>query len=345
MVVGGYSQLVALLGSDLVLDGWNIGAGITLYAIGADQRERRAVMRALGPAWSWHEVWIIAFGGTLFMAFPVVYAATFAGFYFAFFPLLWSLILRGVAMEVRDLVDDPLWRSAWDGTLWFSSTLLALIIGCAAGNVLRGVPLDAHGDFALPLFTDFGIHGQVGLIDWYSLGVALFTLLALGAHGAAYVALRTAGAVQQRAALLGRRLWTATLLALPLATAATAVARADLFPAMAQRAPAWLGLAVLAAGAATLIAGLLRRLPAAVFAGGAVALIGLIGAAAAAMFPVMLSSTIAQAPSLSAYDHGATAHNLTVALAWWSGAAVLTVAYLAFVLWHDARMRDDGTGH
>ena len=103
-----YAVLAAMLCAYLILDGWNIGAGITLFAIGADQQERRAVIRALGSSWSLHEVWLIGFGGTLFMAFPVVYAATFAGFYLAFFPLLWSLILRGVAMEVRDLVDDPL---------------------------------------------------------------------------------------------------------------------------------------------------------------------------------------------------------------------------------------------
>jgi cytochrome d ubiquinol oxidase subunit II len=342
MVETWYALLAAMLCAYLVLDGWNIGAGITSYAIGCDQRERRAVMRALGPSWSWHEVWLIAFGGTLFMAFPAIYAATFAGFSFAFFPLLWSLILRGVAIEVRGLVDDPLWRSAWDGAFWLSSTLLALLIGLAAGNVLRGVPLDAHGDFALPLFTDFGIRGQVGLIDWYTVAVALFTLLALGAHGASYIALRTAGVVQERAALVGRRLWTATLLALPVITASTASARADLFPHMVQRAPAWLGVAVLAAGAITLIAGLVRQRTAAVFVGGALALGGLVGAAAAAMFPVMLASTVPEAPSLLAYGHSATAPNLAVALAWWSAAAVLVGVYLAFVLRHDARVLDRG---
>ncbi len=345
MVETWYALLAAMLCAYLVLDGWNIGAGITSAMIAADQQERGAVMRALGPSWSWHEVWLIAFGGTLFMAFPAVYAATFAGFSFAFFPLLWSLILRGVALEVRGLVDDPLWRAAWDGTWWFSSTLLALLIGLVAGNALRGVPLDAAGDFALPLFTDFGIRGRVGLIDWYTLEVAVFTLLALAAHGASYVALKTAGALQQRAALVGRRLWTATLLALPLVTMSTAIARDSLFPAMAQRTLGWLGVAVVAAGAVLLLSGLVRRRTAAVFAGGALALIGLVGGAAAAMFPVMLASTMAEVPSLLAYGHSATARNLALALAWWGGAAILAAVYLVFVLRHDASRGDGGDGH
>ena len=64
------------------------------------------------------------------------------------------------------------------------ATFLAILFGAAAGNLARGVPLDSDGTFSMAFFTDFTPRGHVGLLDWYTVSVALFAAVALAAHSA-----------------------------------------------------------------------------------------------------------------------------------------------------------------
>src|SRR5262249_39405962 len=113
MVIAWYAILSFMLTMYVVLEGFDIGAGMLQYIVGKTDAERRIVITAIGPLWSWHEVWLVGFGGTLLLAFPAFMAATFSGFYLAFFLLLWCLVLRGISIEVSGHIEDPLWRSAW----------------------------------------------------------------------------------------------------------------------------------------------------------------------------------------------------------------------------------------
>src|SRR5262245_28387915 len=193
-----YSILSFMLTMFLVLEGFDIGAGMLQYVVGKTEAERRTVIAAIGPLWSWHEVWLVGFGGTLFLAFPAILAASFSGFYLALFLLLWTLVLRGVSIEASGHIEDPLWREGWHFCFVVSNVLLAVLIGAALGNVVRGVPLDARGTFALPFFTNFSPDGNVGILDWYTLSVSAFFLVTFAAHGANGLALKTEGAVHDR---------------------------------------------------------------------------------------------------------------------------------------------------
>ena len=85
----------------VVLDGFDFGAGALHLAVAKSDRERRQVLAAIGPFWDGNEVWLLAAGGVLFLAFPQVLASGLSGFYLAIFLVLWVLILRGAAIELR----------------------------------------------------------------------------------------------------------------------------------------------------------------------------------------------------------------------------------------------------
>jgi cytochrome d ubiquinol oxidase subunit II len=191
----------------VALDGRNFGVGLLHRMVARTPEERRQVIAAIGPLWSWHEVWLVGFGGTLLVVFPRLMTSAFAGYYLALFLILWSLILRGISIEVGGHIMDRLWQSFWDFVFVFSNILLAGLFGVAAGNLIRGVPLDANGNFSLAFFTDFRVRGMVGLLDWYTVSVAVFTLLMLAAHGATYLTLKTGGPVHARSAALAKLLW------------------------------------------------------------------------------------------------------------------------------------------
>src|SRR5258707_3032983 len=103
------------------LDGFDLGAGVLHLLIARTDPERRTVIRTIGPVWDGNEVWLVAGGGTLYFAFPLLYASGFSGFYLPLMIVLWLLILRGIGVELRMHLGFPAWRSVFDGGLFLSS--------------------------------------------------------------------------------------------------------------------------------------------------------------------------------------------------------------------------------
>src|SRR5580704_8413855 len=209
MIATWYAVVSLMLVLYVVLDGRNFGAGMLQRLVARTPDERRQVIAAIGPLWSWHEVWLVGFGGTLLAVFPRLIASAFAGYYLALFLILWCLILRGISIEVGGHVNDRMWQGFWDCVFVIASTLLAILFGVAAGNLARGVPLDANGNFSMAFFTNFSVNGYVGLLDWYTVCVAVFAAIILAGHGATYLMVKTEGPVHHRSAMWARRLWAA----------------------------------------------------------------------------------------------------------------------------------------
>src|SRR5205814_114152 len=178
-----------MLTAYVVLDGFDIGAGIIYLVAAKKDQERRAVLKAIGPVWDGNEVWLLAAGGTLYFAFPPLYASSFSGFYLPLMMVLWLLIGRGLALELRSHVQAGLWKSFWDVAFFLASALLAVFFGAALGNVIRGVPLDDSGFFFLPLWTNFQPGRNAGILDWFTVTIALAATATLTMHGALWIAL------------------------------------------------------------------------------------------------------------------------------------------------------------
>src|SRR5215470_2492398 len=315
----------------IVLDGRNFGAGILHWLVAKTPEERRQVIAAIGPLWSWHEVWLVGFGGTLIAVFPRLMASAFAGYYLALFLILWSLILRGVSIEAGGHINDRLWQGFWDFVFVFSNYLLAILFGAAAGNLARGVPLDANGNFSMAFFTDFGVHGYVGLLDWYTVSIAVFAVVILAAHGATYLTLKTEGPVHDRSATWAKYLWAAVAPLFLAIAVASWVVRPDLPGHAIDNPLCWLGLLVVIVSAITLISGLSTRQEMRAFVGSNVLLVGLLTTGGAAIFPVMLYSTLAPEHALTAYAVAASPNALVLASMWWPVGFALAIAYFVFI--------------
>jgi cytochrome bd ubiquinol oxidase subunit II len=293
--------------------------------------ERRQVIAAIGPLWSWHEVWLVGFGGTALAVFPKLVAVGFAGYYLALFLILWCLILRGIALEVGGHINDSMWQGFWDFVFVFANALLAILFGAAAGNMARGVPLDSDGTFSMAFFTDFTPRGDVGLLDWYTVSVALFATVALAAHGATYLRLKTEGAVHDRSTRYARVLWAAAVPLLLAISVESSVVRPDLLGHAIHNAFWWLGLLLVCAAAITLISGLATEREMRAFVGSNLLFAGLIATGAAAIFPVVLHSTLAPENSLTAYEVAAGPRSLAYAAIWWPISFAMAATYFVFV--------------
>jgi cytochrome bd ubiquinol oxidase subunit II len=334
MIALWYGILAFMLTTYIVLDGRNFGAGILHWIVTRNQAERRQVIAAIGPLWSWHEVWLVGTGGVMVMAFPRLMAASFSGCYLALFLILWCVLLRGISIEVRGHLGDRLWQQFWDAVFVFSNVLLAVLFGAALGNIARGVPLTAEGTFYLPFFTNFGIHGNVGLLDWYTVPMALFCVLILTAHGATYLTMKTEGAVHERSEKLARRLWLGVIPAFLLITLLTWAVRPELLQGILFRPVAWLTLVICGVSAYAIYAGISQQRERLALVGSSFLLFGLLATGAAALFPVMLFSTTDPAGRLTAADCAAPDASLIIGTAWWFPALILAFGYLYVIQRH-----------
>lgn len=182
-----------------ILDGFDLGVGC--WHLFAKKREERSrFIRSIEPFWDGNEVWLLTGGGALFAAFPPVYATVFSGFYLALILVLAGLIFRAVSIVYRNKVEDPRWVAAWDFAFSLGSILPSLLYAVAVGNLLRGLQLNATGDYT---------GGFLALLNPYALVVGLVGLSMFAVHGALYLAVKTDGELQLRTRAWAAKAWWA----------------------------------------------------------------------------------------------------------------------------------------
>ena len=295
-----FALAAILIAIYVVMDGFDFGAGALHLSVAKDDRERRQVLAAIGPFWDGNEVWLLAAGGVLFLAFPKVLASSLSGFYLAIFLLLWVLLLRGIAIEFRSQLSDRMWRSFWDTTLAGASMLAPVLLGATLGNVLRGVPLDRDGWFALPLFDRFSPTGGLGILDWYTVLAGVFALVAVTHHGALFLAWRTDGAVRMRSLNRAAGLFPVLIALWILATVATARVSPEIFQGLGAHPLAWVATVLFFAGLAVCFRARRQGRDLVAFVGSGAFLLGLLAATVASIYPTMLKSSLDSSLSLTA---------------------------------------------
>ncbi len=326
-----WALIGVLLVGFAVTDGFDLGSGILLPFAARTDLERRVVINSVGPVWEGNQVWLILGGGAIFAAWPQLYAVSFSGFYLAMFVILTALILRPVAFKFRSKREEPAWRARWDAVLFFSGLVPALIFGVAVGNVLQGIPFR----FA----TDMHIHYDgsfFALLNPFALLCGLVSVAMMVTHGAAWLQLKTAGPVAERARLYGSvaavagivlyalaGVWMASAIGGYRITSAAQMTGPSnpLLKTVELHAGAWLAnyaahpwtMAAPAAGFAGLLgalAGLLLRRPVLALLAAALGIAGIILSVGASMFPFILPSSIDPRASLTVWD--ASSSHLTL---------------------------------
>jgi cytochrome bd ubiquinol oxidase subunit II len=314
----------------VVLDGFDIGAGVIYLTVGRTSEQRRMILSAIGPVWDGNEVWLLAAGGALYFAFPQLYASSFSGFYLPLMMVLWLLMLRAIGIEFRAHVKDPVWQGFFDATFFVASALLAIFFGAALGNVIRGVPLGQDGYFFEPWWTNFKLGPNPGILDWYTVLAGVVALLTLTVHGALYVAVKTEGDLAQRARGAAIMLWPLQFFLTCISLVATYFVRPSVMDNY-QAHPISILLPVGVFGSlATMIWAAPKAKEKVAFVASSLYIAGMLVGAAWALYPVVLPARTA-AYSLTIYNTAAAHHGLAVGLAWWTIGMVLAIGYFVFV--------------
>ncbi|HWY47314.1 MAG TPA: cytochrome d ubiquinol oxidase subunit II [Bryobacteraceae bacterium] len=325
-----FCLVAIMIAGYVVLDGFDLGAGIIHLFVARTEPERQRVLHSIGPVWDGNEVWLIAGGGTLYFAFPALYSAAFSGFYLALMMVLWLLILRGISIELRSHIESPIWRPFWDLIFGGSSALLALLYGAALGNVVRGVPLDSDGFFFIPLWTNFQPGQDPGILDWYTLLIGAAAFMALALHGCYWVVLKTDGDLQQRSRAFGQRLWWAVVTFTAIITVVSFRLQPNILKEFSDHAWGYLFPLLAFAGLAGMRVSSARELDLYAFLSSCLYLIGMLTSTVFGVFPYVLPS-ISPRPGLTVTNAAAPEYGLYIGLAWWIPGMALAVIYSLFV--------------
>ena len=318
-----------------IMDGHDMGVGTLLPFVGKDDTERRVVINTVGPHWDGNQVWFITGGGAIFAAWPLVYATAFSGFYWAMLAVLWAFFFRPVGFDYRSKISHPTWRKAWDWGLFVGGAVPPLIFGVAFGNLFQGVPFSFDDHLVSTYSGSFW-----ALLNPFALLCGVVSTAMITFHGAIYLVHRTQGEIQWRAlraagffgglmvlsfAAAGVWLWMGIPgyviqsavdgAAQPNPLAKTVVREAGAWFANYRAYPATLllpALGIVGVFAAQALARSGRSLAA--FWASALAIVGVICTAGAALFPFIMPSSLDPRASLTVWDSVSSRLTLNIML-------------------------------
>jgi cytochrome d ubiquinol oxidase subunit II len=191
----------------VVLDGFDLGVGL-LFPF-AQEAERDRMIASIGPFWDANETWLVLAIGILLVAFPVAHGEILTALYLPVALMLIGLILRGVAFEFRAKAPQP-HKTLWDRVFFAGSLTTALSQGFMLGLYIMG-------------------------LKW-GLAETVFALLTAGALtvaysfiGAAWLILKTDGALQLKAVGWARGGIWGVVLGMAAASVATPLVSARIF--------------------------------------------------------------------------------------------------------------------
>lgn len=344
-----------------IMDGFDLGSAFLLPIVARTDVERRVVINTVGPVWEGNQVWFILGGGSIFAAWPPLYAISFSGFYIAMILTLGALILRPVGFKFRSKLEHTRWRSAWDTALFIGGLVPSIVFGVAVGNLLLGVPF--RFDASMRASFEFGFFD---LLSPFGLLCGLLSLSMIAAQGGSWLSVKTDGMVQARArqaAMVAAAvaillfavggIWAARLDGFVITSAVDPSLPSDpLAKTVTREAGAWLGnygrhpwMAIAPIlGFAGLVLALLMawvRKPLAGFLASSAGILGIISTAGLSLFPFLMPSSSDPASSLTVWDASSSHLTLTVMLI---AAAIFLPIILAYTAWVYRVMRGKVSG-
>jgi cytochrome d ubiquinol oxidase subunit II len=323
-----FGLVAVMLTAYVVLDGFDLGVGMLSMFVARTESERCQVLGSIAPVWNGNEVWLVAGGGALYFAFPGLYAASFSGFYLPLIIVLWLLIMRGMSIELREHVDHPIWAPFWDAVFFGSSLLLVVFFGAALGNVVRGVPMDGNGGFFLALWTNFSPYGEAGILDWYTIPVALFVVATLAMHGGLWLRYKTSGAIHERASLASRWAFAAVVIFTLIVTGITFVVQPHILQSFAERPwSAIFPLIALGGLAGIFIFSKRKNAEGRAFAASCAYIVGMLTSVVSGLFPYVLPSNGDAAKGLTVYNTSNEISTMQMGIIWCLPGLILAVCY------------------
>ena len=194
---------MALMGVAMLIyvisDGYDLGVGMLLPR--ANDAEKDVLIASIGPFWDANETWLVLGIGILLVAFPKAHGLVLSELYLPVALMLVGLTLRGVAFDFRVKAKAD-HKPMWDRMFFAGSTLAAVAQGWMLGRYVSGF-------------------GQGWNYPLFAAAIAAALPMAYVLLGAAWLIMKTEGALQQKAIDWAKIAWGPMVVGLALISLAT----------------------------------------------------------------------------------------------------------------------------
>lgn len=296
--------VTVLLAVYAILDGFDLGVGTLSLFVKGDEN-KRILMNSIGPVWDGNEVWLLAGGGSIFAAFPLVYATAFSSFYLAVYLLLLAYFFRAISFEFRGKVESAGWRKFWDYSFGIGSLLPAVLLGVAYGNILRGLPLNEER-----IFTG----GFIELLNPYAILIGVLALVMCLMQGAIYLTHKTDGELKNNYEKLATRFWVVFVALWFFVTIASLFVSKFLFDGITKSPFFWILFILFLISMVMIPITLKAKNNKKAFLFSSLSIFSMIGLSAVGLFPRLIPSMIDLNNSLTIMNASSTERTLTTML-------------------------------
>jgi cytochrome d ubiquinol oxidase subunit II len=194
---------MALMGLAMLIyvisDGYDLGVGMLLPR--ADDAEKDLLIASIGPFWDANETWLVLGIGILLVAFPKAHGLVLGALYLPVALMLVGLTLRGVAFDFRVKAKAD-HKPMWDRMFFAGSTLAAVAQGWMLGRYVSGF-------------------GEGWNYPLFAAAIAVALPMAYVLLGAAWLIMKTEGALQHKAIVWAKMAWGPMVVGLALISLAT----------------------------------------------------------------------------------------------------------------------------
>jgi len=174
------------------------------------------------------------------------------------------------------------------------------------------------------------VGGAPGILDWYTLSIAVAALMTLAVHGALWVALKTEGPVEERARRLVRLLWWGLVTVTAAVTLASFSVQPHLKESFGARPWGYVFPLLAVAGLAGIRLGGGRREGLDAFLSSCVFILGMLCSLVFGVYPDVLPSNTDAGLSLTIQNSAASRYGLTTGLFWFIPGMILATGYFTY---------------
>ena len=130
--------IVSILGSALVFLLFVQGGQTFLNVIAKNEFEKTLIVNSIGRKWEFTFTTLVTFGGAMFAAFPLFYATSFGGAYYAWIAILFCFVIQAVSFEYRRKKGNFLGKRTYETFLFINGSLGVFLLGVAIGSFFTG---------------------------------------------------------------------------------------------------------------------------------------------------------------------------------------------------------------
>jgi len=130
--------IVSVLGAALVSLLFVQGGQTLFNVIAKNEDEKTLIINSIGRKWEFTFTTLVTFGGAMFAAFPLFYATSFGGAYYAWMAILFCFVIQAVAFEYRRKKGNFLGKRTFEVFLFVNGSLGVFLLGLAVASFFTG---------------------------------------------------------------------------------------------------------------------------------------------------------------------------------------------------------------